>query len=115
MSFLKTSTCLFIIKSRLEEDRLLSQKPRLMTRESVRWAKEPGSGVNAVQVPRVESPTPLSPAGPRKGRLCCAIRNQYKITRTAYAQHACEITSLHKRGFYSNMTTAREASLKHLR
>lgn len=66
MSFLKTSTCLFIIKSRLEEDRLLSQKPRLMTRESVRWAKEPGSGVDAVQVHRVESPTPLSPAGPRK-------------------------------------------------
>lgn len=86
-----------------------------MTRESVRWAKEPGSGVNAVQEPRVESPTPLSPAGPRKGRLCCAIRNQYKITRTAYAQHACEITFLQKRGFFSNIATAREASLKHLR
>ena len=99
----------------MEEDRLLSQKPRLTTRESARWAKEPGSGVNAVQVHRVESPTPLSLAGPRKGRLCYAIRNQYEITRTTYAQHACEITFLQKRGFCSNMTTAREARLKHLR
>ena len=79
------------------------------------WAKEPGSGVDAVQVHRAESPTPLSPVGPRKGRLCYAIRNQYEITRTTYAQHACKITFLHKRGFCSNMTTAREASLKHLR
>lgn len=74
----------------MKEDRLLSQKPRLTTRDSARWAKEPGSGVDAVQVPRVESPTPLSPVGPHKGRLSYAIRNQYEITRTAYAQHACK-------------------------